>query len=148
MFRDEVRGSAVIHFEEADQVLRTATRHPVTSYHLHADDLEITIDCADPKAPVMVYVTPGREERYHGKSLYVDKSPVGTLYSAAIEVIPDLHSIFFTVMVPEANCPENARSVSIETLAIQTLSQTHFAGPAVIDGQVQKYKTIHLTGIA
>ncbi|MBU0972606.1 MAG: hypothetical protein KKC20_18310 [Proteobacteria bacterium] len=150
VFRDEVRGIATICFEQADlgKNLGTSKLHSVSTYHLHAQNLKIIIEGADSKDPVMVYESVSREERYHGKSLSVEKTPVGTLYSAAIEIIPDLHSRFLTIVAPQANCPEDARSVSIETLAIETLSEDHFAGPVAIDRQIQTYKVVHLTGNA
>src|SRR5678816_236960 len=58
------------------------------------------------------------------------------------ETSPDRDTVWITVMIPDAHCPANARSVAVNSFAVLTTKRTSIAGPSGVSGQVDVYKVI------
>jgi hypothetical protein len=72
---------------------------------------------------------------------------IGTMITVTLEVIPDLHTLTLTLLVPQINLNEGTES-SLSTLAILTTHLTSIGGPSLVEGQLQTYEAVALEGTA
>lgn len=115
-----------------------AASHEVTEYHLHGDDMEIVFHRGSDEEMKLQYN--GRV--FSGRALYRETTVLGLVASAVLETVPDLHTVWLTVVVPDARCPANAKSIPVTSFAVITTKRTSFAGPAGVSGQVDTYKVV------
>ncbi|MBK8256464.1 MAG: hypothetical protein IPK82_27825 [Polyangiaceae bacterium] len=122
---------------------------PVTQYHLHGTDpsgqeVKIVFHAGDDNAMKLEY----QDKEYQGRVLYRERSILGTIASIELEALPDLHTVFLSVVIPEANCPANMKSTAVHTFAVRTTTKTSIGGPSLVSGQIQTYEHIQLNGNA
>jgi len=116
--------------------------HPVTQYHLHGEHTKIAFHDGTPDTATLEY----NGKTYRGSALQDEQTALGRVISVNIETIPDLHSIFLSLAVPEAN--SDAGSISVKTFAVLTKTRTSIGGPALVSGQIRTYQVISLHGNA
>ncbi len=121
---------------------------PVTTYHLHNDDIKIEFVMKDKDELLLVYEDKKGRREFSGRQIYRDKTRIGFFPSVNLKVVPDSVTIAFSLMVPSANRPSNAKSISVETFAVRTKIQTTIGGPGLVKGQIQTYETYDLKGNA
>ena len=121
----------------------------VHEYHLSGDAMNVDILMKDDNEIELAYKDQqGDEQRFSGRAVYREKTQLGLLLSVLLEAVPDLKVVSFSVVVPAANRPENMRSVPISTFAVRTVGRTSIGGPNLVQGQLEEYTTIPLTGNA
>jgi hypothetical protein len=69
------------------------------------------------------------------------------LITVTLEVIPDLHTLTLTLLVPQINLDEGNES-SFSTQAILTTHRTSIGGPNLVKGPLQTYEVVALEGTA
>jgi len=117
----------------------------VTEYHLQGDGMTLVFHRGDDEEMRLEY----NDKVFSGRALYRETTVLGLVVSAIVETIPDLHTVFLTVIIPEAHCPPDARSVPVSTFAVFTTKRTSIAGPDLVSGQIDVYKLVSpLTGNA
>ena len=75
------------------------------------------------------------------------ETEIGTQVTVTLEVIPDLHTLMVTLLVPQIDLDESKES-PLSTLAILTTHRTSIGGPALVEGQLQTYDAVALEGTA
>lgn len=81
-----------------------------------------------------------------GDEIASQESDLGTLVSVQLEVIPDLHTLSFTLVVPAINL--GGTQQPFETFGVRTTSRTSIGGPGVVTGALQHYEVLELSGTA
>lgn len=120
----------------------------VKNYHLFGDGVKIEFSSEDPTELKLVYEDKEGIREFSGREIYRDDTRLGFIASVGLEAVPDVRTTTLSVAIPDANRPENAKSIPVKTFAVQTTSRTGIAGPDAVEGQVQLYKTIGLEGNA
>lgn len=119
--------------------------HDATEYHLHGDGTDVVFHRGNDDEMRLQY----NGKVFSGRELHRELTVLGLTASALVEASPDLHTIWFTVVIPDARCPANARSIPVTTFAVLTTKRTSIAGPAGVAGQIEVYKVVcPLTGNA
>jgi hypothetical protein len=72
---------------------------------------------------------------------------IGAQVSVTLEVIPDLHTLTVTLLVPRINLGGGTES-PLSTLAIFTTHRTSIGGPDLVEGQLKTYEAVTLEGKA
>ena len=73
---------------------------------------------------------------------------LGTLATATLESVPDLHELTVTLAVPEVNLRDDGGEAPVETFLVRTRHRTSIGGPALVDGALQVHEVVALYGIA
>jgi hypothetical protein len=116
----------------------------VTEYHLVAEDVKIVYRDGTEETASLEY----NGQIYRGRALYHDQTALGRVISIHLESIPDLHTVFLSLAVPEANRPSDQRSVPVSTFATITTTRTSIGGPGLVSGQIRTYQVVPLKGDA
>jgi hypothetical protein len=77
----------------------------------------------------------------------LDTDEIGMLVSVTLEVIPDLHTLTLSVLIPQINLKGETES-PLSTLAILTTHLTSIGGPGLVEGPLQTYEVVALEGTA
>jgi hypothetical protein len=83
-----------------------------------------------------------------GTDIRTLETEIGTLVTIDLAQIPDLQTIKVTLVVPTVNLRPPATTSDVQTIAILTTSRTTAAGPQLIAGQLETYRTLYLRGTA
>lgn len=116
----------------------TAPPHPVTEYRLSAPDTEIAFHRGPDDEMRLEY----NGRAFSGRQLHREVTLIGLAASAMLEANPDRDTVWITVMIPDAHCPADARSVTINSFAVLTTRRTSIAGPSAVSGPIEMYKVI------
>jgi hypothetical protein len=117
---------------------------PVTEYRLTGEDLKIVLHDGPGDAASLEY----NGKIFRGRALYHDQTALGRVISIHLESIPDLHTVFLSLAVPEANRPSDQRAVAVSTFATITTTRTSIGGPGLVSGQIRTYQVVPLKGDA
>jgi hypothetical protein len=77
----------------------------------------------------------------------LDTDEIGMLVSVTLEVIPDLHTLTLSVLIPQINLKGETES-PLSTLAILTTHLISIGGPGLVEGPLQTYEVVALEGTA
>jgi hypothetical protein len=127
-----------------DQATSMALPRPVTQYELCGEGVKILVSAETEDKLAVEY----NGTIFQGPALQREQGVLGRTLSVVVEVIPDLHTIFLSVIVPEANQSAEGKSVPISTFAVFTTGRSSIGGPALLPGQLQLYKVVPLEGSA
>jgi hypothetical protein len=97
--------------------------------------------------PQFHYQDQQRDVNVTGDDIRSLETEIGTLVTVTLEVIPDLHTLTVSLLVPEINLNEGNES-PLSTLAILTTHRTSIGGPGLVEGQLQTYEVVELEGTA
>lgn len=97
--------------------------------------------------PQLHYQDQQRDLTFTGGDIRSLASEIGALVTVTLEVIPDLHTLTLTLLVPEINLNEESER-SLSTVAILTTHLTSIGGPRLVEGQLQTYEVVALEGTA
>jgi hypothetical protein len=117
---------------------------PVSQYDLSGKGVRIAFRVGPEGAPTLEY----NGRIFRGDELRYEQTAIGSVASAVLETIPDLHTISLSLAVPDANRPADARAVPVRTFAVFTTERTSIGGPGLVTGQLQEYELVSLTGEA
>jgi hypothetical protein len=121
-------------------------------YELKGKDTAITFrDSGEDGGPVLTldYKTEFGEiqETFTGDEIHRLDGTVGSLVSVPVLYIADGGSLDLLIFFPEVNI-RNGEEEAISTVAVLANQRTTIAGPGILDGQIETYEAITLTGIA
>lgn len=88
-----------------------------------------------------------RDLNVAGDAIRSLETEIGTLVTVTLEVIPDLHTLTATLVVPQVNLSE-ANESPLTTVAILTTHRTSIGGLGLVEGQLQTYEVVALEGTA
>jgi hypothetical protein len=97
--------------------------------------------------PQFHYQDHKRDVNVTGEDIRPLETEIGTLVTVMLEVIPDLHTLTVSLLVPQINLNE-ANESPLSTPAILTTHRTSIGGPGLVEGQVQTYEVVALEGTA
>ena len=97
--------------------------------------------------PQFHYQDRQRDVNVTGDDIRSLETGIGTQVTVTLEVIPDLHTLTVTLLVPQINLDESNES-PLSTLAILTTHRTSIGGPGLVEGQLQTYEAVALEGTA
>lgn len=97
--------------------------------------------------PQLTYRDSTRDLSFRGDDIAVTSSPLGSLVTVVLEVVPDLHTLTATVVLPDINLGDRQK-VQFSTVVILTANLTSIGGPALVVGPLQTYEIVPLEGIA
>jgi len=94
--------------------------------------------------PQFSYSGPKGQHSFSGEEIQSLGSALGTEHTVTLEVLPDLHTITLTVLLPDIRL-SSGEEQSFATLGIFTANETTIAGPPA--GAAQTYEVITLDGL-
>jgi hypothetical protein len=97
--------------------------------------------------PQFTYRDHTRDLSFRGDDISVTSSPLGTLVTVVLELIPDLHTFTATLVLPDINLGDR-QVVWFTTVVILTKNLTSFGGPQLVTGPLQTYQVVKLGGVA
>lgn len=97
--------------------------------------------------PQFHYQDRQREVNATGGDIRSQVTEIGTLVTVTLEVIPDLHTLTVTLLVPQINLGGGTES-PLSTRAILTTHHTSIGGPGLVEGPLQTYEAVALEGTA
>lgn len=97
--------------------------------------------------PQLTYRDSTRSLSFRGDDIAVTPSPLGSLVTVVLEVVPDLHTLTATVVLPDINLGDR-QTVPFKTVVILTANLTSIGGPALVLGPLQTYQVAKLKGTA
>jgi hypothetical protein len=97
--------------------------------------------------PQFHYQDQQRDINVTGGDIRSLETEIGTLVTVTLEVIPDLHTLTVSLLVPQINLTEGNES-PLSTPAILTSHRTSIGGPGLVEGQLQTYEVVALEGTA
>jgi hypothetical protein len=87
-----------------------------------------------------------REHSASGDEITVERGPLGTLVTVTLEIVPDLHTLTVTLVLPDVGV---SRPVThFRTFLVLTTNRTSIGGPALITGALQLYQVVKGRGTA
>jgi len=88
-----------------------------------------------------------RNLTFTGEEIRALDTEIGTLITVTLERVPDLRSIYLTLLLPTVNLGE-WKEISFATQAILTTEHTTIGGPQLVKGALQSYRALPLRGTA
>ena len=118
-------------------------------FELHSATLKVTYSASslDGK-PQLSYKKGKTLLNFRGSQIRQKPTEIGTLVSVTLKAVPDSRTIVFSLLLPLVNVPDDDPTVHVSIKAIETTNRTSIAGPKLVKGQVQTYKTYSLKGTA
>jgi len=86
----------------------------------------------------------GTESTFDGSQIQATDSPIGTLVTVQLFVVPDLGTTTLTILLPELAAGGTAKS-ELHTIAIRTLHKNGIAGPPT-QGQLSTITAVKIHG--
>jgi hypothetical protein len=129
----------------------TKSSQPQTSqkpnlYEFKGPHTQITYMTSSDGVPRLTYQHHSESRTFSGAEIRTQETEIGRLVTVTLEVIPDLHTITLTVLVPPANV--HGSRARLTTEAIRTTMRTSIGGPRLVRGQIAHYEPVRLQGEA
>jgi hypothetical protein len=132
----------------ADFAAALAGRQSARYFELKGRGLEVKYYTLGVPAVPYMWVTDEHGQRgYSGHEITIQGSPLGTLVTVSTAVIIDADSHTLTLILPAVNLPDSGTS-KVGAIAILTTHRNSFAGPGILDGPLELYKSVALKGVA
>lgn len=96
--------------------------------------------------PQLDFQDDDRKLAFSGDEIRTGESELGLLVSVTLEVVPDLHTLTLTLVLPAINLKGKERK--FRTLAVMTSNRTSIGGTALVTGALQTYEILKLRGVA
>jgi hypothetical protein len=87
------------------------------------------------------------DRSFSGDGITVTSSPLGTLVTVLLDVIPDLLTLTATLVLPDINLGDR-QMIRFSAVVILTTSPTTIGGPNLVIGPLQIYQVVKLKGVA
>jgi len=125
-----------------------STTQPPNLFDLEGHDTKIKYATTSiTGAPLFNYEHKDQSREFLGDAIRVLPTPIGSLVTVTLEIVPDLHTVTLTLLLPAVNLVDG-HDAEVRTEAILTTARTSIAGAGLVKGQVQTYDTVKLEGTA
>jgi hypothetical protein len=115
-------------------------------FELTSEDVQVTYSTSSfDGTPRFTYSDPDGQKDFAGDEIESADTALGSEVTVTLEAVPDLHTITFTLVLPDFRMPEYG-DVAFTTFAITTTNLTSIAGPR--EGPGQTYEAVVLEGTA
>lgn len=108
---------------------------------------EVEVRYLSSQAPQLNHRDGDAEHAFTAAQLRIEPTVLGSLATGTVESVPDLGDLTVTLAVPDVNL-RDGESAQIETFLVRTRHRTSIAGPSLVDGAVQSYELVPLSGTA
>ncbi|APR87081.1 hypothetical protein A7982_12430 [Minicystis rosea] len=95
--------------------------------------------------PSLDYRDRKMHKSFRGEAISVEETSIGRLVSVTIGYVPDMQTVTFSFFLPTLNVE---RETHVVTEAIYTTQRTSIAGPSLVKGQIESWRSITLSGMA
>ena len=124
----------------------TETREP-NLFDLKGHDVHVNYSTSSiAGVPLFNYESKGEKKSFRGDEIRVQETEVGRLVTVTLEVVPDLRSVTFSVLVPTVHL--EGREGEVHTVGLRTTTRTSIGGPRLVKGQVNTFEGVNLKGTA
>jgi hypothetical protein len=96
--------------------------------------------------PLFSYRDSNINRQFSGEAISYMETDIGQLVTVAIEQIPDLRNVIFTLILPVVNVLPGSAGTSIQVLGIRTTTHMSIAGAVL--GPAKTYSQVKLKGTA
>jgi hypothetical protein len=118
-------------------------------YEVQGDKFRVTYSTSSISGQPQFDLRQGRKAlHFSGTEIETGKTLIGTLVTVAIEEIPDLKRVLFSLLLPDVSLQPSGKKVNIRTIGIVTTLKTSIGGPKLTTGALQTYKALTLAGTA
>lgn len=127
----------------------TTTNEPrqPNMFELQGGDVRVSYSTSSiAGVPLFTYESKGAQRSFRGDEIRAQELEIGVLVTVTLDVVPDLHTVTFSVLIPPIHLDGN--ETDVETQGIRTLSRTSIGGPRLVKGQVSSYEHVGLGGKA
>jgi hypothetical protein len=107
----------------------------------------VAVEYLAAEAPQLTYRGDAAERVFAAAELRIERTLLGTLATGTLESVPDLEDLTLTLAVPDVNFLEGAMA-DVETVLVRTRHRTSIGGPSLVDGALQAYESVPLSGTA
>lgn len=116
-----------------------------TRFELSGADVEVEYLAAE--APQLRYRDADGERAFAAAELRIERTVLGTLATGTLESVPDPGDLTLTLVAPDVNLRDST-AADLETVLIRTRHRTSIGGPSLVDGALQIYESLPLSGTA
>ena len=89
--------------------------------------------------PRLTYLDKGSARSFAGDQIRLEETSIGRLVSVTLEVVPDLHTISFSFLLPMLNIEREAHVV---TEGVYTTARSSIGGPALVKGEFYQFRAV------
>lgn len=125
-----------------------ADRQTARYFQLKGRGLEVEYyTLGEPVVPYLSLTGEQGDRQYSGNEIRRQDTAIGTLLTVFTSMIADGNSTTVTLVLPAVNLPDSG-TVKIASIAVITTHRNSLAGPGILDGALELYKTVALRGSA
>jgi hypothetical protein len=116
-------------------------------FELRGDSIQVSYSSTNILGgPILSYRDPQRSLSFRGEEIRSQDTELGELITVTLEVIPDLRTITFTLILPIVNVIPQSSGIYIQVPGVTTTNITTIAGPPL--GPQKLYSVVNLQGTA
>ena len=116
-------------------------------FELSGDSIQVTFSSTSILGgPILSYRDPQRSLSFRGAEIRSQDTELGELITVTLEVIPDLRTMTFTLILPIVTVMPQSSGLSIRVPGVTTTNPTTIAGPP--PGPQKLYSVVNLQGTA
>ncbi|MCS6916013.1 MAG: hypothetical protein RMK29_21740 [Myxococcales bacterium] len=117
-------------------------------FDLTAGDTHITYSTSSIAGTPRLTYQDGSESRgFSGEEIRHVDTEIGAQVSVTLSQVPDRDTLTLTLILPQVNLPYGSEA-QIDAVAILTTAKTTIGGPGLVEGAVQSYRVMVLSGTA
>ena len=96
--------------------------------------------------PILSYRDDLRSLSFRGDDLQIEQTALGEIVTVTLEVVPDLRTVSFSLIVPTVTVMPQSNGARVKVLGVTTTAPTTIAGPP--PGPELLYSAVYLRGTA
>jgi hypothetical protein len=147
-FNQPVIASKILETEEDQAMTAIIQQAEPTVFDLEGGGATVSYSASSiAGVPQFSYADQNRSVKQSGSEIRTVETEVGLLVTIDVELVPDLHTVSFTLILPHIMLPNGTGAGAVHTIGVLTTNRTSTA-PQTIVGQVQSYRILALCGTA
>lgn len=100
------------------------------------------------QAPTLQYEGVEGTFTFSGQQVTVETSALGKMYTVTLNIVPDLRTLLFTLLLPPVIHKTGASNQAFDTIAIKSERHTSIQGPPTTPGAATTYTCVKMHGTA
>jgi len=100
------------------------------------------------QAPTLQYDGVEGTFTFSGQQVTVETSALGKMYTVTLNVVPDLRTLLFTLLLPPVIHKAGESNQAFDTIAIKSERHTSIQGPPTTPGAATTYTCVKMHGTA
>lgn len=103
---------------------------------------------ATAQAPTLQYEGVEGTFSFSGDQVAAETSALGKMFTVTLNIVPDLRTLLFTLLVPSVTHKAGASTQAFDTIAIKSERHTSIQGPPTNPGAATTYTCLKMHGTA